>query len=82
TVPGIEREITISIGVAIIPDHAGDADGLMREVDRALYAAKEHGRNRVEVAVPSEAAAARRAAVGSRVDRSASAAAPTSAPGA
>ena len=27
TVPGIEREITISIGIALIPDHAGDAEG-------------------------------------------------------
>lgn len=62
-VPGIDRGITISIGVAVIPEHAGDADGLMRAADRALYAAKEHGRNRVEVAVPSEAAAARRGGV-------------------
>ncbi|MGH2942889.1 MAG: diguanylate cyclase, partial [Solirubrobacteraceae bacterium] len=61
SVPGVERDITISIGVAVIPDHAGDADNVLREADRALYAAKERGRNRVEVAVPSEAAAARRA---------------------
>jgi diguanylate cyclase (GGDEF)-like protein len=59
-VPGIDRQITVSIGIALIPDHAGDADGVLREADRALYAAKEAGRNRVEVAVPSEAAAARR----------------------
>ena len=60
TVPGVDRQITISIGIALIPDHAGDGDGLLREADRALYTAKEAGRNRVEVAVPSEAAAARR----------------------
>jgi diguanylate cyclase (GGDEF)-like protein len=59
SVPGVEREITISIGIAVIPEHAGDADGLLREADRALYAAKEGGRNRVAVAVPSEAAARR-----------------------
>ena len=58
-VPRIDREITISIGIAVIPDHAGDGDGVLRAADRALYAAKELGRNRVEVAVPSEAAAAR-----------------------
>ncbi|HTN25158.1 MAG TPA: diguanylate cyclase [Solirubrobacteraceae bacterium] len=60
SVPGVERKITVSIGIALIPDNAGDADGLLREADRALYAAKEAGRNRVVVAVPSEAAAARR----------------------
>lgn len=63
TVPGVDREITISIGVAVIPEHAGDADGVLRAADRALYAAKERGRNRVEVAVASEAAAARRRGV-------------------
>ncbi|MEA2219378.1 MAG: hypothetical protein QOJ35_2004 [Solirubrobacteraceae bacterium] len=60
-IPGVERQITISIGIASIPDHAGDAEGLLREADHALYAAKERGRNRVEVAVPSNAAAARHA---------------------
>ena len=57
SVPGVDREITISIGIAVVPEHAGDADGVLRAADRALYAAKERGRNRVEVAVPSEAAA-------------------------
>jgi diguanylate cyclase (GGDEF)-like protein len=61
-VPGVTREVTISIGVATIPEHAGDGDGLLRSADRALYAAKEGGRNRVEVAVPSEAAKSRPAA--------------------
>lgn len=60
-IPGVDRDITISIGIAVIPEHAGDAEGVLRAADRALYAAKEHGRNRVEVAVASEAAAARRA---------------------
>jgi diguanylate cyclase (GGDEF)-like protein len=69
TVPGVQRQITISIGIAVIPEHAGDADGLLREADRALYTAKERGRNRVEVAVPSEAAAARRAEVASDVSQ-------------
>jgi diguanylate cyclase (GGDEF)-like protein len=50
SVSGVEQRITISIGVAVLPDHAGDADGLLRTADRALYAAKNNGRNRVETA--------------------------------
>ena len=51
-VPSIECRITISAGVATIPDHAADADSLLRSADRALYVAKGNGRDRVEVAVP------------------------------
>jgi diguanylate cyclase (GGDEF)-like protein len=42
--------LSASIGVAVLPQHAVEADGLMRAADRALYAAKRAGRNRVEVA--------------------------------
>ena len=42
--------ITGSIGVAAFPEHGTDAEILLRAADRALYAAKEHGRNRIEVA--------------------------------
>jgi diguanylate cyclase (GGDEF)-like protein len=41
------REVTISIGVAIYPEHADSGEELLRHTDRALYAAKHHGRNRV-----------------------------------
>jgi diguanylate cyclase (GGDEF)-like protein len=51
TVSGVEREITASLGIATIPEHAGDADQLMRSADRALYLAKTNGRNRTELAV-------------------------------
>ena len=37
--------ITISIGVATLPDHALDADGLLSMADKALYEAKGSGRN-------------------------------------
>ncbi|MBI5710001.1 MAG: sensor domain-containing diguanylate cyclase [Candidatus Eisenbacteria bacterium] len=40
-------EITISLGVASYPSDAADSNGLIRAADRALYAAKQHGRNRV-----------------------------------
>jgi diguanylate cyclase (GGDEF)-like protein len=49
TIPSIQQAITTSIGVAILPDHAGDANTLLRHADRALYIAKKNGRNRVEV---------------------------------
>ena len=41
--------ITVSIGVASLPEHAVTADGLVDEADRALYRAKRLGKNRVEV---------------------------------
>lgn len=49
-VPGVDRPITASIGVAILPDDGGDAVTLFRSADRALYAAKNAGRNRIETA--------------------------------
>jgi diguanylate cyclase (GGDEF)-like protein len=39
-IPGVERQITASFGVAVLPDDAYDADMLMRNADRALYTAK------------------------------------------
>jgi diguanylate cyclase (GGDEF)-like protein len=46
----VDREITASIGVAVFPEDGSDADTLVRNADRALYAAKSNGRNRVETA--------------------------------
>ena len=40
-------KITISGGVAVYPDHASDRSGLLQAADRALYRAKERGRDRV-----------------------------------
>jgi diguanylate cyclase (GGDEF)-like protein len=48
-VPSVDRQISASLGVAAIPEHAGDAASLLRCADRALYAAKRAGRDRVEV---------------------------------
>ena len=39
--------ITLSIGVAIFPDHGDTADAVIRCADAALYLAKEAGRDRV-----------------------------------
>lgn len=37
--------VTVSLGVAELPLHANTADSLLRQADRALYQAKEAGRN-------------------------------------
>ena len=41
--------VTASFGIAELPSHAGDSKSLLAAADRALYAAKRHGRNRVEI---------------------------------
>jgi diguanylate cyclase (GGDEF)-like protein len=41
--------ITVSLGVATFPEDGQDSMGLLRAADLALYQAKRHGRNRVEV---------------------------------
>lgn len=45
--PGIERPVTISVGIATFPAHAGDFPALLKQADEALYRAKALGRNRV-----------------------------------
>ena len=46
--------MTVSIGVAGLPDHAAGEDGLVAAADAALYRAKAHGKNRVEIAPAPE----------------------------
>jgi diguanylate cyclase (GGDEF)-like protein len=42
--------VTLSLGVAVFPEHGGSRDVLMRSADVALYRAKQEGRDRVCVA--------------------------------
>ena len=44
--------VTVSVGVATSPAHAGDRDELIRLADSALYWAKEYGKNRVRAYRP------------------------------
>lgn len=45
------RPVTVSIGVAVLPNDARDAESVLRAADQALYAAKDAGRNCVRSAV-------------------------------
>ena len=45
-----KEEITLSIGIAIFPDHGFNAQEILTAADTALYRAKLSGRNRIEVA--------------------------------
>ncbi|MBK9676768.1 MAG: GGDEF domain-containing protein [Betaproteobacteria bacterium] len=42
--------VTVSIGVAVFPEHGDTATALIKAADNALYRAKRNGRNRIEVA--------------------------------
>lgn len=45
--------VSASIGLAVYPTHGSTPEELLLAADRALYVAKENGRDRVEVAKPS-----------------------------
>ncbi|MBV9669879.1 MAG: diguanylate cyclase [Acidobacteriales bacterium] len=51
--PGIQRPVTVSVGVAHFPDNGKSRDSLVGAADTALYTAKQKGRNTVELA-PTE----------------------------
>ena len=48
-VDGYTLNSTISIGIAIYPEHGEDEIQLSKSADCAMYQAKQHGRNRVEI---------------------------------
>jgi diguanylate cyclase (GGDEF)-like protein len=48
-IPDLDRRLSASFGVATLPGDAMNGEQLLRAADRALYAAKNAGRNRVEV---------------------------------
>lgn len=48
------KNITVSIGIAVYPDHGTNPQDLLKKADQALYEAKEMGRNRVCVADSSK----------------------------
>jgi diguanylate cyclase (GGDEF)-like protein len=56
---GVAIQVTLSLGVASAPADAADADHLVSAADKALYWAKEHGRNRIALYAELISAAAR-----------------------
>jgi diguanylate cyclase (GGDEF)-like protein len=55
SLPGSDVAVTVSIGIGGFPEHASTLERLERLADAALYLAKRHGRNRVELAEPAAA---------------------------
>jgi len=53
SLPGTDVSVTASIGVVGFPDHATTLDRLEWLADAALYLAKRHGRDLVELADPA-----------------------------
>ena len=49
-----DTNITVSLGVASYPEDGGNLDVILDKADKAMYRAKQHGRNRV-VAYAEEA---------------------------
>jgi diguanylate cyclase (GGDEF)-like protein len=49
---GLDVRLTVSVGVATLPDAASSAEELMRAADVAMYRVKESGKDGVAVANP------------------------------
>ncbi len=45
--------ISSSIGIAIFPEHGSDENSLLKNADAAMYQAKDHGSNQVQLFVPT-----------------------------
>lgn len=41
--------VTVSVGLALVPEHGTEIAGLIELADKAMYRAKQNGRNRVEL---------------------------------
>jgi diguanylate cyclase (GGDEF)-like protein len=48
--PGLDIHLTVSVGVATLPDVAASAEGLVQAADEAMYHVKDRGKNGISVA--------------------------------
>jgi len=48
------KKVSISVGMACIPDHTSDVEELIRIADKAMYASKTAGRNQFQLAQVSK----------------------------
>ena len=48
---GLNIQLTVSVGVATLPDVAASSDELMQAADKAMYSVKESGKNGIQAAV-------------------------------
>ena len=47
---GLKIHLTVSVGVATLPDVAASTEGLIQAADEAMYHVKEHGKNGIYIA--------------------------------
>jgi diguanylate cyclase (GGDEF)-like protein len=47
---GLAVRLTASIGIAVLPDHATTAEGLLQAADRAMYWVKSRGKDGIHLA--------------------------------
>ena len=50
---GLDIHLTVSVGVATLPDVAASPDELVQAADAAMYRVKDRGKNGIEAAPPS-----------------------------
>lgn len=68
--PGLPEVMpTVSMGIAMFPDHGEDAEGLLRSADFAMYRAKKLGKGSYLVCPATPAATARKVERGPRTRR-------------
>ncbi len=48
-IQGHSLNVTCSLGISIFPDNGEDIEALFKHADLAMYSAKEHGRNTIQV---------------------------------